>query len=209
MQDQLFGGRYRLVRQLGAGAMGQVWQAQDEILDRGVAVKVISLLAGGGDEGREARARFLREAQTTARLQHPNIVTVHDFGETVTENDTVPFLVMELLRGRVWTRCQGALLPCLMPRDGARRSVMRWPRLTGRGSFTGTSSRPMSSSLLPEAPRFSISASRGRLAPTRRRIASPRPASSWALPPTWRRNRHGAALSRAATSTLSAAFSSN
>ncbi|WP_228081802.1 serine/threonine-protein kinase [Streptomyces profundus] len=99
MRDQLLGGRYRLVRQLSEGGMGQAWEAQDETLGRPVAVKVISLLAGGGSRGEEARARFLREAQITARLQHPNIVTIHDFGETGTAGDRIPFLVMELIRG--------------------------------------------------------------------------------------------------------------
>lgn len=99
MRDQLLGGRYRLVRQLGEGAMGQVWEAQDETLSRPVAVKVISLLAGGGNRGNEARARFRREALITARLQHPNIVTIHDLGETGTGDNKAPFLVMELIRG--------------------------------------------------------------------------------------------------------------
>ncbi len=99
MRDQLLGGRYRLVRQLGEGGMGQVWEAQDETLGRPVAVKVISLLAGGGSRGDEARARFLREARITARLQHPNIVTIHDLGETGSGDNRVPFLVMELVRG--------------------------------------------------------------------------------------------------------------
>ncbi|MFI7444992.1 WD40 repeat domain-containing serine/threonine protein kinase [Nonomuraea indica] len=99
MRDQLLGGRYRLVRQLGEGGMGHVWEAQDETLDRPVAVKVISLLAGGGSRGDDARARFLREARITARLQHPNIVTIHDLGETGAGDNRVPFLVMELVRG--------------------------------------------------------------------------------------------------------------
>ncbi|MGQ4390331.1 serine/threonine-protein kinase [Streptomyces sp. SAS_270] len=99
MRDLLLGGRYRLVRQLGEGGMGQVWEAQDETLSRRVAVKVISLLAGGGSRGDEARARFLREARITAQLQHPNIVTIHDLGETGSEDNKVPFLVMELIRG--------------------------------------------------------------------------------------------------------------
>ena len=90
---------YRLVRQLGQGGMGQVWEARDETLGRPVAVKVISLLAGGGSHGDDARARFLREARITAGLQHPNIVTIHDLGETDTEGNKAPFLVMELVRG--------------------------------------------------------------------------------------------------------------
>ncbi|MDT0268584.1 serine/threonine-protein kinase [Streptomyces sp. DSM 44915] len=99
MRDQLFGGRYQLVRELGKGGMGEVWEARDETLGRSVAVKVISLLAGGGSHGDQARARFLREARITARLQHPNVVTIHDLGEASTEGDRVPFLVMELIRG--------------------------------------------------------------------------------------------------------------
>ncbi|MEU9791113.1 serine/threonine-protein kinase [Streptomyces sparsogenes] len=99
MEGQLLGGRYRLVRQLGEGGMGEVWEARDETLDRQVAVKVISLLAGREGRGDEARARFLREARITGRLQHPHIVSVHDLGASDTQRGTVPFLVMELVRG--------------------------------------------------------------------------------------------------------------
>lgn len=88
-----------MVRQLGEGGMGQVWEARDETLGRPVAVKVVSLLSGGGSRGDEARARFLREAQITAQLQHPNIVTIHDLGETGVGNERVPFLVMERVLG--------------------------------------------------------------------------------------------------------------
>ncbi|WP_234313686.1 serine/threonine-protein kinase [Streptomyces sp. NBRC 109706] len=87
------------MRELAEGGMGEVWEARDERLGRPVAVKMVSLLAGGGHRGDEARARFLREARLTAQLQHPNIVTIHDLGETGTGEDTVPFLVMELIRG--------------------------------------------------------------------------------------------------------------
>lgn len=99
MGDQLLGERYRLLRQLGEGGMGQVWEARDEALGRLVAIKVIALLVGGGSRGDEARARFLREARITAALQHPNVVTVHDLGEMEVEDSRAPFLVMELLRG--------------------------------------------------------------------------------------------------------------
>ncbi|CCK32307.1 hypothetical protein BN159_7928 [Streptomyces davaonensis JCM 4913] len=99
MRDQLLGGRYRLVEPLGEGGMGTVWEARDVKLDRPVAVKLISLLSGGGSHATEARARFLREARLTARLQHPRIVTLHDVGEAVVEGRATPFLVMELLRG--------------------------------------------------------------------------------------------------------------
>lgn len=97
--DLILADRYRLVRPLGRGGMGEVWEAQDTSLRRPVAVKVISVLAGGGSRADETRARFLREARITAALQHPHIVTVHDLGEATTGQGTTPFLVMELLRG--------------------------------------------------------------------------------------------------------------
>ncbi|GAA3083774.1 hypothetical protein GCM10020000_82500 [Streptomyces olivoverticillatus] len=116
------GGRYRLVQQLGEGGMGQVWEAQDKTLGRPVAVKVISLLAGGGSLGGEARARFLREARITAQLQHPNIVTIHDLGETGAGNERVPFLVMELVRGEgLDVILRRGVAPCRTRPDGARR----------------------------------------------------------------------------------------
>ncbi|MFF3559418.1 protein kinase [Streptomyces sp. NPDC002574] len=98
-RDLILADRYRLVRPLGRGGMGEVWEGHDTSLRRPVAVKVISVLAGGGSRADEARARFLREARITAALQHPHIVTVHDLGEAATAQGTTPFLVMELLRG--------------------------------------------------------------------------------------------------------------
>lgn len=98
--DTILADRYRLVRSLGEGGMGQVWEAHDQALKRTVAVKLISVLAGGGSHAGELRARFLREARITAALQHPNVVTLHDLGEATTPDGTMPFLVMELVRGR-------------------------------------------------------------------------------------------------------------
>jgi len=83
-------GKYRLVDQIGRGAMGEVFRAHDSVLDRYVALKVIE--AGGDDE---KRLRFRREAQSAARLTHPNIVVVHDFGE----DSGRFFMAMELLDG--------------------------------------------------------------------------------------------------------------
>jgi class 3 adenylate cyclase/hemoglobin-like flavoprotein len=82
-------GKYRLVERIGHGAMGEVFRAHDPVLDREVALKVI---AAGDDERRE---RFTREAQSAARLTHPNIVVVYDFGE----HDGRFFMAMELLDG--------------------------------------------------------------------------------------------------------------
>jgi len=85
-------GRYRIEAELGRGGMGTVYRAHDPVLDRVVAVKVLAsdLLAEPG-----MRERFLREARSAARLQHPNVVTVYEFGEV----DGVPFIAMEFLEG--------------------------------------------------------------------------------------------------------------
>src|SRR5689334_21492660 len=84
-------GRYRLERVLGSGGMGTVWRAPDLRLDRPVAVKVIS---ADGFRLPKAMERFGREARAVARLSHPNIVPVYDFGD-----DDDPYLVMQLLDG--------------------------------------------------------------------------------------------------------------
>ncbi|MFI1797001.1 serine/threonine-protein kinase [Streptomyces sp. NPDC020379] len=83
--------RYRLGELLGRGGMGEVWEARDEVLGRQVAVKLLL-----GDEADESAAsRFRLEAQTAARLNHPQVVGVYDFGAW----DGRFYLVMELVRG--------------------------------------------------------------------------------------------------------------
>ncbi len=85
--------KFRIEQLLGRGGMGAVYRARDVRLDRLVALKVVrpELLSDG-----EARQRFRREAQIVARLQHPSIVSVYDYGTFV---DGGAFLVMELVRG--------------------------------------------------------------------------------------------------------------
>ncbi|RKH35909.1 NACHT domain-containing protein [Corallococcus praedator] len=85
---------YRLLRPLGQGAMGQVFLAQDTLLDRQVAVKFIATPAGRLPDA-TARARFFQEARAIARLQHPNVVAIHRVGEVRGQ----PYLVSELIRG--------------------------------------------------------------------------------------------------------------
>ncbi|MGC4001204.1 MAG: protein kinase [Anaeromyxobacter sp.] len=85
-------GRFELVREIGRGGFGVVWEARDRELGRSVAFK--SVRAGGAAALREER--LLREAEAAAQLTHPNIVTLHDVGRC----DRGPYLVMELLRGR-------------------------------------------------------------------------------------------------------------
>jgi len=85
--------RYSLLRPLGRGGMGLVYEAHDNQLDRRVAVK---LMHRELVESPEATARFRREAKAAAGLSHPNIVTVHDFGIDAEQG---AYLVMELLQG--------------------------------------------------------------------------------------------------------------
>lgn len=90
--------RYRLVDQLGKGGMAVVWRAHDEVLDRQVAVKVLAAKFAGAAE---SRIRVLAEARAAAKLTHPHVGAVYDYGESVTEHgERVPFVVMELLSGR-------------------------------------------------------------------------------------------------------------
>ena len=85
--------RYRLDEILGQGGMGIVYRAYDTLLQRPIAIKLLSH-AQLGSEGRE---RMLLEAQAVARLNHPNIVAVYDVGRS----DKTPFIVMELVEGQL------------------------------------------------------------------------------------------------------------
>ncbi|HEX5400738.1 MAG TPA: serine/threonine-protein kinase [Pseudonocardiaceae bacterium] len=86
--------RYRVVAQVGTGSMGVVWQARDEVLDRDVAIKELLLQPGISEEqADEARRRAMREGRITARLHHPNAVSVYD----VAEHDGRPCLIMEFV----------------------------------------------------------------------------------------------------------------
>jgi hypothetical protein len=84
-------GRYRAVRRIDAGGMGEIWEADDTLLGRRVAIKVLAEELAGDPV---ALRRFRREARATAKLDHPNVIRVYDFidGEA-------PFLVLELLEG--------------------------------------------------------------------------------------------------------------
>ena len=87
------GGRYRLVREVGRGGMGVVYEALDLQLERSVAIKSLKVR---GDRPSQLK-RFLREARIASRLNHPGIMAIHEFGQT---DDGRAFMVMRLLRGQ-------------------------------------------------------------------------------------------------------------
>ena len=102
---EVLAGKYQIVGRLGAGGMGTVWRARSLWLDVDVAIKVLH------EDQLDAHAaeRLLREARATARLGHPAIVRVFDFGET---DSGEPFLVMELLEGASlssWLEARGRM----------------------------------------------------------------------------------------------------
>jgi serine/threonine protein kinase len=84
---------YTLLEQIGYGGMAVVYRARQETLDRTVAIKILSENMAASPEFME---RFRREARTAANLRHPNVITVHDFGE---DDRGVPYLVMEYIEG--------------------------------------------------------------------------------------------------------------
>lgn len=88
-------GRYYLAERLGEGGMATVYKAYDTRLERDVAVKIIRSAAFPQEEFDSILKRFEREAKSLAKLSHPNIVKVHDYGE----HDGSPYLVMEYLPG--------------------------------------------------------------------------------------------------------------
>src|SRR6266478_4223552 len=89
-------GRYNIERVLGKGAMGVVYEGVDPRLGRRVAIKTILKSHLDEDTAKDYSMRFVREAQAVARLNHPNIVQVYDFGE---EGD-IAYLVMEFIKGK-------------------------------------------------------------------------------------------------------------
>ncbi|WP_437071280.1 serine/threonine-protein kinase [Streptomyces sp. enrichment culture] len=97
MQGQLIADRYRLAESIGRGGMGRVWRAQDEVLNRTVAVKELTAaLYVSESDLAVLLARTRAEARAAARINHSAVVTVHD----VLEHDGRPWIVMELVEGR-------------------------------------------------------------------------------------------------------------
>ncbi|MFC7481139.1 serine/threonine-protein kinase [Luedemannella flava] len=93
----VLGGRYRLLDLIGTGGMAVVWRAHDDVLGRPVAVKILSPNLA---KDASFRQRIQREARAAARLAHPHISVVHDYGEWTDVDGAVrPYVVMELIDG--------------------------------------------------------------------------------------------------------------
>ncbi len=89
-------GHYHIEKEIGRGAMGMVYLGQDPRINREVAIKTMALSHEfEGQELKEVKARFFREAETAGRLNHPNIVTIYDVGE----EQELAFIAMDYLRG--------------------------------------------------------------------------------------------------------------
>jgi len=99
-KDPLLGvlvdGKYRVEKKLGGGGMGLVYMATHEMMDRTVALKMLHKHLADSEAEGEFLERFKREAQATASIEHPNAITIHDFGI----HEEAPFLVMQYIEGR-------------------------------------------------------------------------------------------------------------
>ncbi len=93
VSGQIIAGKYRLNELLGRGGMADVWSASHQFTERDVAIKFMSPHVAKTDD---AALRFLKEAKVSARVNHPNVIEIHDVGQT---EEGQLFLVMELLQG--------------------------------------------------------------------------------------------------------------
>ncbi len=88
-------GRYEILEELGRGEMGVVYKAHDPLIDRFVAIKTIDLQKLSEKEKDEYKMRFYQEAKAAGRLNHPNIITIHDLGR----KGDIAYIAMELMEG--------------------------------------------------------------------------------------------------------------
>ena len=146
-------GDYELLRQIGRGGMGVVYEARQTSLNRIVALKMI---LGGDMASLSAVRRFQVEAEAAAKLAHPNIVAIHEFGE----RDGLPFFSMQRIEGTGLDREKTALALPSFDRTTGNKSANKTAareasanREAGRHSRAGASLRPRTRrhSLRPEA----------------------------------------------------------
>ena len=133
-------GRYQIVAELGRGAMGTVYHGLDATIERPVALKTLNpelpkeILA-------EVKERFLREAKSAGRLNHPNIVTIYEFGEDA----GTAFIAMEFLEGKsLQDVMRGGRMPFTIIADIVAQVADALDYAGRFGVVTGTSSQPTS-----------------------------------------------------------------
>src|SRR5438105_2307104 len=113
--EELQNGRYRRLRLLGTGGMGEVYLMQDTRVSRQVAIKVIRSEGDpypGSDAAKDAARLFQREARAVAALEHPNILPLYDFGEETLDGTTITYMVMPFCT-------EGSLVGWRRQHDGA------------------------------------------------------------------------------------------
>ncbi|HEX2078155.1 MAG TPA: serine/threonine-protein kinase, partial [Longimicrobium sp.] len=132
MVGRTLAGRYEVVEALARGGMSVVFRGVDRTLGREVGVKVVSLAAASDQALGNFRERFRREAASAARIQHPNVVQIFDYG-TDPELE-LDFIVMELLRGR---DLKETLAAGPLPREVALRVLAEAARGVAAGHRAG------------------------------------------------------------------------
>ena len=141
--SDLSAGRYRIIRFIGRGGMGEVYEVHDDELGERLALKTII-----PEIARDHRyiARFLREVKLARNVTNRHVCRVHDVGHHDAAGTRICFLTMELVEGELWLRCCSAAGGYLLQRLSP--SSNRWPRHlqphTQRTSSIAISSRPIS-----------------------------------------------------------------
>jgi len=110
-------GRYEILKELGRGAMGTVYQGKDHKINREVAIKTLRYVDVESDQLEEVKTRFFHEAEAVGKLSHPNIVTIFDVGE----DHDMAYMAMELLQGIDLAEC--CWIDNLLPVDRVLRIV--------------------------------------------------------------------------------------
>ncbi len=125
-------GRYKIIEELGRGAMGRVFLAHDPQIDRQVAIKTVQIFGAlPASDRADARSRFIREARAAGRLNHPSLVTIYD----VDESEGLLYIVMEYVEGQTLDgfTAPGGLLPPALVVDLVAEAAEGFDYLHGGG----------------------------------------------------------------------------